>query len=135
MPDETDDENLDAVSGQAEDMADEVSSMRSSAQKSVGGNSSTTAQTAVASKQKEADSDAPYLYTAHFSKKEDLIFAAGAGKNQMRVFDTVTGNIVAMISHCPRSILCSDVSHDDDLMAFGDSAARVRVFNIKKEQD
>ena len=53
---------------------------------------------------------APMLYTTCFNKTEDLLFCGGAGKNEMRVFDWQTGNIVALIGNLPKSILCGAVS-------------------------
>lgn len=49
---------------------------------------------------------APFLYTTMISKNEDLLYAGGAGKNEMRIFDFDTGNIVALISNLPKSVLC-----------------------------
>ena len=43
-----------------------------------------------------------------FSRKQDMIFAGGAGKNELRAFDYDTGNIVCIISEMERSILCMD---------------------------
>ena len=44
-----------------------------------------------------------------FSRKQDLIFAGGAGMNEMRVFDYETGNIVCIVSDMEKSILCMDI--------------------------
>lgn len=52
----------------------------------------------------------PMLYSAMFNKKQDLIFAGGAGRNEVRVFDYETGNIVCIISDMERSVLCMDVA-------------------------
>lgn len=53
----------------------------------------------------------PMLYCAMFNRKQDLIFAGGAGRNQMRVFDYDSGNLVCIISDMPRSILCMDIAN------------------------
>lgn len=61
--------------------------------------SETTAQTkAATSKFRQAtSSEAPYIYTTTFNQKQDLLFCAGAGKNEMRIFDFNSGSIVAMV--------------------------------------
>jgi len=45
------------------------------------------------------------------NKQENLIFAGGAGKNEMRLFDFDTGNIVAMIGNLPKSVLCGALAN------------------------
>ena len=66
-----------------------------------------------------------------FNQKQDLLFAGGAGKNEMRVFDWESGSIVAMVSNIPRSILCADVAKHSDMFAFGAADSKVRFFDIK----
>lgn len=61
-------------------------------------------------KQKKRPSAAPFLYATMFSRKQDLIFAGGAGKNEFRIFDYETGNIVCIISDMERSIMCMDIA-------------------------
>ena len=38
-------------------------------------------------RRKNRPREAPFLYTTAFSKKQDLVLAGGAGKNELRVFD------------------------------------------------
>ena len=61
----------------------------------------------------------PYIYSTIFNKKQDLLFASGAGRNEMRIFDWDSGSIVAMVSNIPRAILCADISHKSNIFAFG----------------
>ena len=48
------------------------------------------------------------------NKREDLIFAGGAGKNEMRIFDLESGNIVGLIGNLNKSILCGALSNRSD---------------------
>ena len=66
------------------------------------------------------------------NQREDLIFAGGAGKNEMRVFDFDTGNIVAMIGNLPKSILCGALANTNTQFAFGCADSRVRIFDINE---
>ena len=56
--------------------------------------------------------------------------AGGAGKNQVRIFDYETGNLVAVISDMPRSVLCMDLAHTSNLFAFGCADSCVRIMDI-----
>lgn len=73
----------------------------------------------------------PFIYSTIFNKKQDLLFASGAGRNEMRIFDWETGSIVAMISNIPRAILCADIAHKSSMFAFGAQDSKVRYFNIQ----
>ena len=73
---------------------------------------------------------APQLYTTLFNKNEDLLFCGGAGKNEMRVFDWQTGNIVALIGNLPKSVLCGAVTQGSKF-CFGSADSRVRIFDIQ----
>jgi len=42
-------------------------------------------------------SPAPFLYHASFNHKHDMIMAAGAGANQVRLYDYATGNVLCVI--------------------------------------
>jgi len=74
------------------------------------------------------------LYTVTFNKQQDLLFAGGAGKNEMRVFDWDSGAIVAMVSNIPKSILCADVGNKSNTFAFGAADSKCRFFDIKSKQ-
>ena len=76
---------------------------------------------------------APQLYTTFFNKNEDLLFAGGAGKNEMRVFDWHTGNIVALIGNLNKSVLCGAISSGTKF-CFGSADSRVRIFDIQSSQ-
>lgn len=45
------------------------------------------------------------------NKSEDTIYAGGAGKNEMRLFDFETGKVVAMIGNLPKSVLCGALAN------------------------
>ena len=75
----------------------------------------------------------PQLYTTFFNKSEDLLFAGGAGKNEMRVFDWNTGNIVALIGNLNKSVLCGAISKNTKF-CFGSADSRVRIFDIQSSQ-
>jgi len=51
----------------------------------------------------------------------------------MRIFDWDSGNIVARISHIPKSILCGAVANSSDMFMFGSADSNARVFNINEE--
>jgi len=68
-----------------------------------------------------------------FNKRQDLLYAGGAGKNEMRVFDWETGNIVAMVSNIPKSILCGETGNQSNVFAFGSADSKVRIFNIASQ--
>ena len=40
---------------------------------------------------------APFIYSASFNNETNVIMAAGAGANQVRLFDYDTGNVVCVI--------------------------------------
>lgn len=68
-----------------------------------------------------------------FNRKQDLLFAGGAGKNEMRIFDWESGSIVAMVSNIPKSILCSDVGNRKSMFAFGAADSKCRFFDIQSK--
>ena len=72
----------------------------------------------------------PMLYAAMFNRRQDLILAGGAGRNQVRAFDYESGNLVCVISDMPRSVLCLDVAYTTQTFAFGSTDSCVRVMDI-----
>ena len=72
----------------------------------------------------------PMLYSAMFNRKQDLIFAGGSGRNQVRVFDYDSGALVCVISDMPRSVLCLDVAYTTPTFAFGSADSCVRIMDI-----
>ena len=78
---------------------------------------------------------APFIYTCMLSPREDLIFAGGAGKNEMRLFDFESGNIVAMIGNLPKSVLCGALANTTTQFAFGSADSRVRIFDITESEN
>jgi WD40 repeat protein len=65
-----------------------------------------------------------------FNRKQDLVLAGGAGKNEVRVFDYSTGNIVCIVSDMERSILCMDIAKTSQAFAFGSSDSCIRIMDI-----
>lgn len=68
------------------------------------------------------------------NKRQDLLFAGGAGKNEMRIFDFESGNIVAMIGNLPKSVLSGALSNTSNQFAFGSADSRVRIFDINEQE-
>jgi hypothetical protein len=97
---------------------------------SVSQTTTTTKSSRKAIRQVKSDS-APYLYTCGFNSTEDLLFAGGAGKNEMRVFDWESGNIVGMVSNLPMTIMSGAQAHKSNMFSFGCADSKVRIFNIE----
>lgn len=58
-----------------------------------------------------------------------MILAGGAGKNELRIFDYDTGNIVCIISDM-ESILCMDIMKTRGGFAFGSADSCTRIMDI-----
>lgn len=95
----------------------------------------TEASTNQRTRMKDKPAIAPFIYTTMLNKSEDLIFAGGAGKNEMRIFDFDTGNIVAMIGNLPKSVLCGALANNSSQFAFGSADSRVRIFDINQQEN
>lgn len=61
-----------------------------------------------------------------------MILAGGAGKNQVRLFDYETGNIICIISDMERSVLCMDVAKNGNGFAFGSADSCLRIMDIQQ---
>ena len=85
-------------------------------------------------RRKDKPTIAPFIYTTMVNKREDLIFAGGSGKNEMRIFDFETGNIVAMIGNLPKSVLSGALANRSNQFAFGSADSRVRIFDINESE-
>jgi len=59
------------------------------------------------------------------------LFCGGAGRNEMRVFDWETGNIVGMVSNLPMSIMSGCGANLSNQFTFGAADSKVRIFDIK----
>jgi len=53
--------------------------------------------------------------------------AAGAGANQVRLFDYDTGNVVCVVSDLPKAILCMTKANSSNDFAFGSADSKVRI--------
>ena len=56
--------------------------------------------------------------------------AGGAGKNEVRIFDYASGNIVCAITEMERSILSMDIANTTQSFAFGSADSCVRIMDI-----
>lgn len=77
----------------------------------------------------------PFIYTAQFSNKGDMIMAAGAGANQVRLFDYTTGNITCVISDIPKAVLCMAKANTSSEFAFGSQDSKIRIMQQKSTSD
>ena len=75
---------------------------------------------------------APFIYSAQFSKKNDIIMAAGAGANQVRLYDYTTGNVLCIISDLPKPVLCMTKANTSTDFAFGSADSKIRVMGQRK---
>ena len=57
--------------------------------------------------------------------------AAGAGSNQVRLFDYDTGNVVCVISDLPKAILCLTKANSSNDFAFGSIDSKIRIMAQK----
>ena len=60
-----------------------------------------------------------------------MLLAGGAGRNEVRVFDYATGNIICVISDMERSVLCMDVANTNSNFAFGSADSCIRIMDIQ----
>ena len=58
--------------------------------------------------------------------------AAGAGSNQVRLFDFETGNILCQISDMPRAILTMTKANTSSVFAFGSADSKIRIMAQRK---
>jgi len=81
------------------------------------------------------ENPAPFIYSAVFNHETGVVMAAGAGANQVRLFDYETGNIVCVISDLPKAILCMTKANQSNDFAFGsvDSKIRIMTQRVLKE--
>jgi WD40 repeat protein len=70
------------------------------------------------------------LYASMFNRKQDMILAGGAGKNEVRIFDYESGSIVAIISEMERAVLSLDVAKTTNNFAFGSADSCLRIMEI-----
>ena len=58
--------------------------------------------------------------------------AAGAGSNQVRLFDYETGNILCIVSDMPRPLLCMAKANTSSDFAFGSVDSKLRIMQVRK---
>jgi WD40 repeat protein len=86
----------------------------------------------LAQKQKEEEefdreNPAPFIYSCYFNNQNNTVLAAGAGANQVRVFDYDTGNVLCVVSHLPKAILCMGLANQSNDFAFGSIDSKIRI--------
>jgi len=59
-----------------------------------------------------------------------MILAGGSGRNEVRLFDTDTGNLVCAIGDLEKSVLTMDYSKSRESFAFGSSDASLRIMDV-----
>ena len=70
------------------------------------------------------------IYSCLFNKRQDVIYAGGAGANQVRCYDYETGNVLAIVRDLPRAVLGICNANTTTGFAFGSVDSRVRIFNM-----
>ena len=80
-------------------------------------------------------SPAPFIYSALFNNKTNTIMAAGAGANQVRLFDYDTGAVLCVISDLPKAILCMTKANTSNDFAFGSVDSKVRIIGQRQLMD
>jgi hypothetical protein len=58
--------------------------------------------------------------------------AAGAGSNQVRLFDFETGNIICQVTDMPRAILTMTKANTSSDFAFGSADSKIRIMAQRK---
>jgi WD40 repeat protein len=66
-----------------------------------------------------------------FNNSTNVVMAAGAGANQVRLFDYETGNIVCVISDLSKAILCMTKANSSNDFAFGSTDSKLRIMTQK----
>lgn len=72
------------------------------------------------------------INSARYSRKLDMILAGGSGSNEVRAFDTRTGEIIAKVTDMEKSVICLDYANNKEQFAFGSIDSCVRVMNFHK---
>lgn len=60
--------------------------------------------------------------------------AAGAGGNQVRMFDYETGNVISIISDMPKPILCMAKANTTSDFAFGSVDSKIRIMQQRTKK-
>jgi hypothetical protein len=58
--------------------------------------------------------------------------AAGAGFNEVRVFDYETGNVLCVVSQLPKAILCMSKANTSTDFCFGSADSKIRIMQQRK---
>lgn len=76
-------------------------------------------------------SPAPFIYSTCFNNKYDVVMAAGAGANEVRLFDYKTGNILCVIGDMNRAVLSMTKANKSSDFAFGSADSRLRIMQLR----
>ena len=75
---------------------------------------------------------APFIYSAQFSNKFDVVMAAGAGANEVRLFGYKTGNLLCCIGDMNRAVLTLTKANTSSDFAFGSADSKIRIMQTRK---
>lgn len=78
---------------------------------------------------------AAMIYAAKFNNESNIIMAAGAGDNQVRLFDIESGTIVCQISQLGKPIICMTKANKSNDFAFGSTDSKVRIISQRAATD
>lgn len=125
-----DDADTEAL-GTVDQNADLVSEQQSEQSTSKASTATTKPSKMKSKKQKQA----PYLYTVMFNKDESLLMAGGAGRNEFRIFDWKTEEVVAVINNLPKAIVSGAIADHSDRFAFGSMDSQIRLFDFMSMEE
>jgi WD40 repeat protein len=61
-----------------------------------------------------------------FNNEHNIIIAGGAGDNEVRVFDTDSGEVVGFYTNLPKAVTCVTKSNNTADFAFGSVDSKIR---------
>jgi len=75
---------------------------------------------------------APFIYACQFNRGQDMIMAAGAGANQVRLFDYRTRELLCTVSQMRKPVLCLTQANTCSDFCFGSADSRLRIMQMRK---
>ena len=61
-----------------------------------------------------------------------MIMAAGAGANQVRLYDYATGNVLCVIQDLPKAVLTMAKANTSTDFAFGSADSKIRIMQQRR---
>ena len=61
--------------------------------------------------------------------------AAGAGANEVRIFDYTSGNVLCVVSSLPKAILCMSKANTTTDFCFGGADSKIRIMQQRKVKE